>query len=280
MTRAAAEALAGIDWAAPWLAPWRALGEALQCRVMQGTTVAAALNEGLARRTAPQAARSLCFVAHDELPAGSSYETHIADTGRVPTRDNPHDFFNGLAWLHHTRLKRCLNDLHATQLRQHGIGATRGAVRDVLTLFDENAAWLQLPAVLVGPFACRDWVALFVTHRAAWADARVGLFGHALIEKLCSPRKAITAHAWLVPWGLAPDQVEPWLVEMLARTTPASPRPLPLPVLGVPGWWHANTDPAYYDDKAVFRPPPVSGSLDRAHARAAGLAGSAAIIGS
>ncbi|HMM24565.1 MAG TPA: DUF3025 domain-containing protein [Pseudoxanthomonas mexicana] len=30
----------------------------------------------------------------------------------------------------------------------------------------------------------------------------------------------------------------------------------PLPVLGVPGWWDGNADPAFYADAAVFRPPP------------------------
>jgi hypothetical protein len=28
---------------------------------------------------------------------------------------------------------------------------------------------------------------------------------------------------------------------------------LPLPVLGVPGWWAANEDAAFYRDEAVFR---------------------------
>ncbi len=28
-----------------------------------------------------------------------------------------------------------------------------------------------------------------------------------------------------------------------------------LPVLGVPGWWPANEDEAFYDDASVFRPP-------------------------
>jgi len=28
-----------------------------------------------------------------------------------------------------------------------------------------------------------------------------------------------------------------------------------LPVLGVPGWWAANENPAFYDDASVFRPP-------------------------
>ena len=30
---------------------------------------------------------------------------------------------------------------------------------------------------------------------------------------------------------------------------------LPLPVLGVPSWWPANEDAAFYDDPAVFRRP-------------------------
>ena len=30
---------------------------------------------------------------------------------------------------------------------------------------------------------------------------------------------------------------------------------LPLPVLGVPGWWDANEAPGFYDDNAVFRLP-------------------------
>ncbi|MFG5409680.1 DUF3025 domain-containing protein [Piscinibacter sakaiensis] len=37
----------------------------------------------------------------------------------------------------------------------------------------------------------------------------------------------------------------------------APPRHRPLPVLGVPGWWPANADPAFYDDPAVFRPAPA-----------------------
>ena len=42
----------------------------------------------------------------------------------------------------------------------------------------------------------------------------------------------------------------------MASTTPAklALKPfLPLPVLGVPGWWPANELPGFYDDRAVFR---------------------------
>ena len=31
---------------------------------------------------------------------------------------------------------------------------------------------------------------------------------------------------------------------------------VPLPVLGVPGWWAANAAPDFYDDPKVFRPRP------------------------
>ena len=37
------------------------------------------------------------------------------------------------------------------------------------------------------------------------------------------------------------------------REIPAKPF-LPLPVLGVPGWWPANENPGFYDDADVFRP--------------------------
>jgi cytochrome P450 len=29
---------------------------------------------------------------------------------------------------------------------------------------------------------------------------------------------------------------------------------MPLPVLGIPGWWPANRDPSFYADAQVFRP--------------------------
>ena len=134
-------------------------------------------------------------------------------------------------------------------------------MRDALTLFDEDAAILQAPPVLVDALRARDWQALFVRHRAAWADARLTLFGHALMEKLVRPRPAITAHVWLVPSGLTdPTNAIEWLRKSLTTRSLAGrshlPLPLPLPVLGVPGWWAQNEAPGFYDDAAVFRPAP------------------------
>ena len=46
-----------------------------------------------------------------------------------------------------------------------------------------------------------------------------------------------------------------WLAARLTASELATKPFTPLPVLGVPGWWLANEDPAFYDDATVFRPP-------------------------
>lgn len=191
------------------------------------------------------------FVPHDRLPDGEAYEAFIARTGCVPTRDNCHDLFNGLLWLGFPQTKRRLNLLQAEQIAMHGIGGTRGTVRDALTLFDENAVVLLAPAELELLLRQRDWQALFGTRRTLWNSARLVIFGHALLEKLLRPRKAITAHAWIVD-GLHDEALASSLTPERLRTGAF----MPLPMLGVPGWWSANEDPAFYDDTLVFRPHP------------------------
>jgi hypothetical protein len=242
--------LAAIDWAQPWLAPYRAIGEPAAHAALHTASVAAALRRSAVPGASPR------FVPHFDLPAGQAYEAHIFQTGTVPTRDNLHDFFNGLVWLAFPETKRRLNELQATEIARRGIASTRGPLRDALTLFDENGAVLDAPAPLWKALAARDWHMLFVTQRALWAEARLLVFGHALLEKLTSPRKAVTAHVLLPPQeatGLsAPDD------RALARSFDADylvQKPfVPLPVLGVPGWWADNESPGFYDDAKVFRP--------------------------
>jgi hypothetical protein len=246
-----------LDWQRAWLAPYRSLGEATAARLAAGDSVADALNACIPGVPPMLSAGPLRFVAHEALPTGEAYEAFIHRTANVPTRDNLHDFFNGLVWLRFPLLKRRLNELQAQEISQSGIGATRGAVRDALTLFDENAAFWQGPPQLAHALQGRDWHALFVTHRLAWADARLVLFGHALLEKLVQPRKSITAHACVVP-----SQVddEAHLCAMLNPAWLASKSFHPLQVLGVPGWWAANGSAAFYEDPSVFRaprPPPA-----------------------
>ncbi len=240
--------VAAIDWSAPWLAPYRCIGEPVTQAVSAGVPLVEALNRSIDRP--PR------FVDQAALPPCEPYEAFIARTGRVPTRDNAHDLFNALVWQRYPPLKARLNALQVEQIERAGVSATRGAVRDALTLFDENAAWLQAPVPLIDALGQRDWTRLFITHRALWRDARVQLFGHALLEKLLQPRKPITAHVWVVPLAVA-DPAS-WLAERLTPDSLALKPWLPLPVLGVPGWWNLNEQSGFYDDAAVFRRAPRS----------------------
>ncbi len=176
------------------------------------------------------------FVPQSALPAGEGYEAFIRRTACVPTRENLHDFFNGLVWLHQPALKARLNAWHALEP-----GAQRGPLRDALTLLDENGALLlDAPAALQQALRERDWERLFLDLRPLWRQARLLLLGHALMEKLLQPRKPLCAHLLLAE-PLAPEAL---------RHKPFQP----LPVLGVPGWWPANEDAGFYADRHVFRP--------------------------
>lgn len=240
--------LQAIDWAAPWLAPWRARGETVARNVLEGMAQSAALNQV---ELAP-----VRFVAHSELSSGLAYEQFIFDTGRVPIRDGLHDFFNGLVWHAFPLAKKRLNALQVAQIERTGIQPVRGPARDALTLFDENAALLQAPDALWAALAAKDWQRLFVDLRPLWCQAHLVLFGHALMEKLVSPRKSITAHVYRVlATGNSIASMDAWLALDLNADQLAAKPFAHLPVLGVPGWCCANEDPDFYRDATVFRPP-------------------------
>lgn len=243
--------LAAIDWTAPWLFPYVALGQGAAMQVAAGVSNAEALNAA-----APSPAPPVRFVPQSALPAGEAYESYIFRSGCCPTREGLHDFFNGLAWLQFPHTKRRLNQLHVAQIAQTGIQPVRGPARDGLTVFDENAAFLQAPDALWNALAAKDWQRLFVDLRPLWAQAHLVLFGHALMEKLVSPRKAITAHVYRAQ--AATDSIaslDTWMAADVTATKLASKPFAHLPVLGVPGWWPANEDPVFYADASVFRLP-------------------------
>lgn len=243
-----AHGLEAIDWQATWLAHSRALGQPLAQNIVAGQSVRDALN------ASPQS--PIRFVAQSDLPDGVAYEQFIFDSASVPTRDNLHDFFNGLCWLHFPQTKRRLNALQAEQIASAGIQPVRGPVRDALTLFDENAALLRAPDALWSALIARDWQRLFIDLRPMWAQAQLVLFGHALLEKLVSPRKAVTAHVYLAQ--KTPESIadwDAWLAQDLNAEKLAKKPFAPLPVLGVPHWWADNKCPGFYADPQVFRAP-------------------------
>jgi hypothetical protein len=212
------------------------------------------------------------------------YEAFIAQTGTVPTRDLRHDRLNALVWLSASQSKRRLNFLHGDAVLGSGLGGQtcdtnptkqlttakgastrggrgeRGALRDALTLLDENlmviachAQGPELKALLED----HNWQALFWQFRAHWQNQwQPFVFGHALLEKLDAPFKAITAHCLLL---CVRKPVASWqdLDEMLcAQLGPdlRSSHLLALPVMGLPGWCPENTRRDFYFDPKVFRP--------------------------
>lgn len=240
------------DWSLPWFAPLQAQGAPV-CQRAQAWPAAQALQYGNPHAR-PQ------FVPQDDLPEGTAYEAHVFDTGRVPTRDNPHDLFNGLVWLGYPQAKARLNALQAAQIRRDGVQPVRGPVRDALTLLDENGALLLAPDALWQALRARHWRALFVDLRPLWQQAQLFIFGHALLEKLLVPRKDLTAHVYLPRQpgpGSAADlaTVDAWLAQDLTPQHLQAKPFTPLPVMGVPGWCGENRNFSFYDDSLVFRPP-------------------------
>lgn len=245
-----ADGLDAIAWSAPWLAPYAELGRGIATRVAAAMSSADALNEALLPQATP-----VRFVPQSSLPPGTAYESYIFNSNCCPTREGLHDFFNGLAWLLFPQTKRRLNHLHVAQIAQTGIQPVRGPARDGLTVFDENAAFLQCPDALWDALVAKDWSRLFGPLRPLWEESHVVLFGHALLEKLVYPRKPITAHVYraqAATYSIA--DLDRWMAADLSAERLASKPFAHLPVLGVPGWWPGNEDQSFYEDATVFRP--------------------------
>lgn len=232
------------------MAPWCLAGPAIVQDVSFGMPLWQALNQHLQT--------PVRFVPQQALPAGVAFESFIADRGCCPTREGWHDLFNGLCWQRFPATKTRLNRLQAAQIARDGVRSTRGAARDVWTVFDENAALLQAPDALWQALVAKQWARAFGDLRGLWRQAYLVLFGHALLEKLLTPRPAITAHVVRVPIpGQDLAQWDRWMAAGLDTLASVAQPFAHLPVLGVPGWWDANADRAFYADATVFRPPPA-----------------------
>ncbi|WP_293603908.1 DUF3025 domain-containing protein [Polaromonas sp. UBA4122] len=235
-----------IDWDRPWLDLWREPGQRVMQAVVAGATFHEALNH--------ESAAPVRFVPQSELPPGEAYERYIFNSEQCPTREGLHDFFNGLCWMRFPQTKQKLNQLQAFEIAAAGVAPLRGPVRDALTVFDENAAFLSAPQPLWDALIAKDWQQLFVGLRPLWQQARLVLFGHALLEKLVYPRKPITAHVYRAQPAI--DSIagmDAWVASDLSPDKLATKPFAPLPVLGVPGWWLENENFSFYDDSLVFR---------------------------
>ncbi len=215
----------------------------------------------------------LQFGPQSVLPEDLAYEQWIAQTGTVPTRDNLHDRINALVWLTYPLTKAALNREQASAIEMQTDTSRRGPVRDAATLWDENLAVMVdrsadrgLETLLVRA----DWTALFQAQRSSWTHSwQIYCFGHALLEKLMSPYKAITAHTIVLHASNAmarcdDSHMHDGLTEMghldqqLSQHVSANMSPAlfrPLPVMGIPGWDTAQDQDDFYQDTSVFRRP-------------------------
>lgn len=250
---AGAAPLPRLDWDAPWLESLRDLQPLLSgARAGAGRDWRSTLSAAARERGVVSGGQAALVFAGPDAAAGLPYETFIARTGQVPTRENLHDFFNALMWLAFPRAKAALNARQAEAIERLGVGPVRGPARDAATLIDESALLLACDDPEVeAALRAHDWQRLLVGWRPRWGrDIRALVFGHALLEKLAGPFKAITA--CVVPLPAAAD-LDTSLAGFVARPDLA-PRLLPhLPVLGIPGWCAENADPRFYDDARVFR---------------------------
>ena len=238
-----------VNWRAPWFQHVQLAGESVSKKHQSGVALDEALNDSFGE---------IRFVRQNALPEGQAYEKFIFETGTVPTRDNLHDFFNGLCWITFPQTKKKLNQLQAAEIAKVGVQPLRGPIRDALTVFDENAAFLIAPQPLWDALLARDWEMLFITLRPLWREAQLVLFGHALLEKLVYPRKAVTAHVYLAQPAMnsiaTTKELDSWIAGSLSAQKLAAKPFTPLPVLGVPGWWPDNENFSFYNDSVVFRP--------------------------
>ncbi|MCP5278252.1 MAG: DUF3025 domain-containing protein [Thiobacillus sp.] len=185
------------------------------------------------------------------------YEAGILATGSVPTRtENWHDLLNALTWLALPHAKRALNAVQCQALRT--TGGPRSPLSDAATLFDESGLVLAGPDAGLGEdLRARRWRKAFVERRADWRHVKILIVGHAVLEKLLTPWPGITAKCAFLDQSAHGDQekldrklARLWLEGGISRPADL----FPMPVLGVPGWWPANEDDAFYEDETVFRP--------------------------
>ena len=212
--------------------------------------------------------------APQRLNTKQAYELGIAQTGVVTCRtaaagfsgaQERHDWYNALMWLQFPRTKALLNQLQAgaslEQIANDHPSGSRGALRDALTVFDENALILcHDNPTLIASLRNKQWTTALHTRRSEWGHSIKPLvFGHALAQKLDQPFKSITAHAYVLPvpeqdlFNLDQARIDAALHTSLAQINWPEKPFLPLPVMGIPHWSELNEDINFYNDPKVFR---------------------------
>jgi len=243
-------------------APYREHLDDLERHMDVSFSSSPAAREGIAGRVVVADGEVPRFVLPPTRALGAiEFERRVVEQNELVVRpDNLHDLMNALIWLTFPRTKRAISEAHVA-LGVTTDGKTRPRRRDVLTLFDEaGIVLLSQRDDLKRLHEAHEWRALFVDHRQDFVrDVRPILFGHGSLEQLGSnPHRGLTVKALWLP--LLPDSsldvIDAWFASTIVDGTllDATERRLPLPLLGIPGWFNQNQHPHCYDDPEVFRP--------------------------
>jgi len=207
---------------------------------------------------------SLIPVPQDDAAKGfeQRYESRIYLQQEIQIKLNGwHDFFNALCWVVFPRSKQALNQLHYHASLQRPAGTNRSTRENTLALFDESGMIIISDrAELLAMIRRHQWQELFVHNRDAFRrHCRCLVYGHAMYEKLLRPYVGMTAKALLIesPELLLDDvtAIDPHVADTLLAGNISEPSQLaPMPVLGIPGWYGENEQPAFYANQSYFRP--------------------------
>ncbi len=199
------------------------------------------------------------------------YEERVFKTGIISTREQSwHDLFNAFIWILFPLTKILLNELHMQELYKQP-GKKRTPARDAITHLDESGIIIaSTDTDLLQSLKAHQWQQAFVKQRSCWlpgVQQTTGafVFGHGMYEKAFKPFIGFTGKAYCLT---VPDdffslsKIEQYkILDLLLRddikkhNRLADSRYLsPLPILGVPGWFPANKEPEFYDNKDYFRP--------------------------
>ena len=219
----------------------------------------------------------------DALPFPEmGYEERVFKTGIISTREQSwHDLFNAFIWILFPQTKILLNALHMQELHKQP-GKKRTPARDAITHLDESGIIIaSTDTEILQSLKAHQWQQALVKNRSGWLpgdqqNTAAFVFGHGMYEKAFKPFIGFTGKAYClsVPEdffslskmeqykvldGLLRDDIKQH--NRLADSAYLSP----LPILGVPGWYSANHDPEFYNNKNYFRPKPVNKSAQQAN---------------
>lgn len=273
---------ANIDQKAMWFLPFLDIHQALHAQIVNHPpkNLAGWLNAYFTRQTLNTSIhntdKKLTFTSQDDLPNGTSYEQFIFHQHKIPTRNNLHDWFGACIWSYFPKTKALLNHKHCQNFTQNN---QRNRLRDTITVFDENGAILVVSDEMIGEaiadsLAKFDWQHCLVDNRFYWHNpinpkandkAQIMIFGHALLEQLITPRKALCSHTVIINvpstfFGLSLkdkyafiDECLCWQMDKFLQDGVTPQMLNPLPILGVPYFWKENQNPDFYQDSFVFR---------------------------